>query len=80
MGRLMQVSWAARGTAPRHVGHRPLTYLTSPLGAAWQEIPFLVPEETLVPGKNVFCLRFTRALSEPGEPAVAALVEKIQLP
>jgi hypothetical protein len=53
---------------------------SSPLGADWQEIPFLVPAESLVPGKNVFCLRFTRALSEPGEPAVAALVEKIQLP
>lgn len=51
---------------------------SSPLGADWQEIPFLVPEESLVSGENAFCLRFTRATSE--DPLVAALVEKIQLP
>jgi hypothetical protein len=50
------------------------------LGMDWQETPFLVPKESLVPGENAFCLRFTRAVNEPGEPPVAALVEKIQLP
>jgi hypothetical protein len=53
---------------------------SSLLGFEWQEIPFLVPEQSLVSGENAFCLRFTRALSNPGEPPVAALVEKIQLP
>ena len=51
---------------------------SGPLGVEWQEIAFLVPEESLVPGENAFCLRFTAALA--GESPVAALVEKIQLP
>jgi hypothetical protein len=50
------------------------------LGVDWQETPFLVPKENLIPGENALCLRFTRAVNEPGEPPVAALVEKIQLP
>ena len=53
---------------------------SSLLGVEWQEIPFSVPEEGLVSGENAFCLRFTKGLSDPGEPPVAALVEKIQLP
>jgi hypothetical protein len=53
---------------------------SSPLGVEWQEIPFLVPEESLISGENAFCLRFTEALVDPGEAPVAALVEKIQLP
>jgi hypothetical protein len=53
---------------------------SSPLGIDWQDVRFLVPRESLVPGENAFCLRFTRALSEDGEPPVAALVERIQLP
>jgi hypothetical protein len=50
------------------------------LGSEWQELPFLVPEENLIRGKNAFCLRFGLGLSEPDEPPVAALVEKMQLP
>jgi hypothetical protein len=53
---------------------------SSPLGVEWQEIPFLVPRESLVRGENAFCLHFGTALTDPGEPPVAALVEKIQLP
>lgn len=53
---------------------------SSPLGVEWEEIPFLVPRESLIRGENAVCLRFTRAISEEGEPPVAALVEKIQLP
>ena len=53
---------------------------SSDLGVEWQEIPFLVPAESLISGENVFCLRFTRTIDDPGEPPVAALVEKIQLP
>ncbi len=47
------------------------------LGTNWSELTFLVPENDLVEGENVFCLRFHRGLDEP---PVAALVEKIQLP
>jgi hypothetical protein len=53
---------------------------SSALGPEWQELPFLVPEEHLIRGKNELCLRFGLGLSIPAEPAVAALVEKIQLP
>jgi hypothetical protein len=53
---------------------------SSSLGMEWLDVPFLVPEGSLIPGKNVFCLRFTTALPEEGGTAVAALVEKIQLP
>ncbi len=53
---------------------------SSSLGMEWQDVPFLVSEGSLIPGKNVFCLRFTTALPEEGGTAVAALVEKIQLP
>lgn len=53
---------------------------SSRLGVEWQEIPFLVPKESLVSGENAFCLRFTTALSDEGQAPVAALVEKIQLP
>jgi len=53
---------------------------SSSLGMEWQDIPFLVLEESLVQGENAFCLRFTAAVSEDGGPAVAALVERIQLP
>jgi hypothetical protein len=52
----------------------------TPLGVEWQEIPFLAPKESLIRGENAFCLRFGTALTDPGEPPVAALVEKIQLP
>jgi hypothetical protein len=48
-----------------------------PLGTEWSELPFLVPAKDLIRGENAFCLRFVRGV---GEPPVAALVEKIQLP
>ena len=53
------------------------------LSSEWTEIPFVIPEEALVPGENVVCLRF--ATATPGEVdgvegKVAALVERIQLP
>ncbi len=50
---------------------------SAPLPIEWSELPFLVPEDDLVRGENAFCLRFTKSL---GEPPVAALVEKVQLP
>jgi hypothetical protein len=53
---------------------------SAPLGIDWQEIPFLVPEESLLPGENVICLRFAKGLSDGEGPRVAAMVEKIQLP
>jgi hypothetical protein len=50
------------------------------LGEDWRDVPFLVPEQSLVRGKNAFCLRFAKAVLEPDGSAVAALVEKLQLP
>jgi hypothetical protein len=50
------------------------------LGVDWRDVPFQVPEEALVPGKNAFCLRFTEAIPAPDGSHVGALVEKIQLP
>jgi hypothetical protein len=53
---------------------------SAPLGVDWQEIPFLVPQESLVSGENALCLRFTKGLGGGEGPPVAAMVEKIQLP
>jgi hypothetical protein len=68
----------ANQTIALAVNERPVG--TSDLRVEWRDIPFLVPEQSLIRGKNAFCLRFTQALSSPDEPPVAALVEKIQLP
>ena len=81
----LRVTVAAR--APDGLAHQTLALAvndrvvgSSSLGSEWQELPFLVPEENLIRGKNDFCLRFGHGLSDPEEPPVAALVEKIQLP
>ena len=81
----LRVTVSAR--APDGLAHQTLALAvndrvvgSSSLGSDWQELPFLVPEEHLVRGKNELCLRFGLGLSIPEEPAVAALVEKIQLP
>jgi len=82
---VLRVTVSAR--APDGLAHQTLALAvndrvvgSSSLGSDWQELPFLVPEEHLVRGKNELCLRFGLGLSIPEEPAVAALVEKIQLP
>ncbi len=81
----LRVTVSAR--APDGLGHQTLALAvndrvvgSSSLGSDWQELPFVVPEEHLIRGKNDFCLRFGFGQSEPEEPPVAALVEKIQLP
>jgi hypothetical protein len=48
-----------------------------PLGPEWSELPFAVPAKDLIRGENELCLLFARGI---GDPPVAALVEKIQLP
>jgi hypothetical protein len=81
----LRVSVTAR--APDGLSNQTLTLAvndrvvgSSSLGSEWQELPFLVPEEHLIRGKNELCLRFGFGLSGAEEPPVAALVEKIQLP
>jgi hypothetical protein len=84
----LRVSVSAR--APDGVENQSLTMVangntlsSAPLSSEWTELPFVIPEEALVPGENVVCLRFATALPgevDGGEGEVAALVERIQLP
>lgn len=85
---LLRVSVSAR--APDGVENQSMTMVVNGnvlsslrLPAEWAELPFVIPEEALVPGENIVCLRF--AAATPGEVDgvegdVAALVERIQLP
>lgn len=50
------------------------------LTTRFNEVRFLAPKDTLVPGVNVLCLQFSNGLPGKDDRRVAAHVERIQLP
>ena len=76
------VGWERPGALPQTVtmtmNGDALT--SASLGPAFKEIRFVAPEESLVPGENALCLRFSNGLPEDRGRRVAAHVERIQLP